>query len=291
MERPRIKPEFILVTGLSGAGKSQALNTLEDLGFFCVDNLPLELFRAFIQEILLKKNSDRSLAIGMDARDFRFFKSYDPLLKQLKKYRPELKTFFLTASETTLIRRFSETRRSHPLAKKGNLVQAIREEKKLSQTLKESAEHVIDTSYLNIHALRAVLENLVRSKGDPKKIPISFVSFGYRHGIPPHCDLVFDVRFLPNPYFVSKLKNLDGNHRSVQNFVLRRSETQKFSALVIRLLDFLVPQYIREGKSYLTVAFGCTGGKHRSVSLANYFKAYYGKKKLWVSVEHRDIHR
>jgi UPF0042 nucleotide-binding protein len=289
MEFARVK-SLILVTGLSGAGKSTSLAVLEDRGYFCVDNLPFELLDSFLNNELAQRQH-RRLAIHMDARDARFFRRQADFLPRLKKKIPQMKILFLTASDTVLLRRFSETRRRHPLAKGGHLKQAIVEERKLAEKFRNAADQVIDTSHMNVHALKAALETLFDGSRKRSRLPLGFVSFGYRYGIPPQCDLVLDVRFLPNPYFVPALKSLDGTHRKVQDFVLKRPETRRFIQKVEALLRFLIPQYRREGKSYLTVGFGCTGGKHRSVSLANYFKKEFEKRGWWVNVDHRDIHR
>ncbi|MFO1519373.1 MAG: RNase adapter RapZ [bacterium] len=290
MPPPKIK-SLILVTGLSGAGKSTALNVLEDFGYFCIDNLPIALLGSYLEQEARRKKPHTRLAIHMDARDEDFSQKFETLLPLLKKKVPALKILFLKAGETALLRRFSETRRRHPLAQEGNLLKAIRREKKIFEKLKPLSDHEIDTTAMSVHALKETLSNLVNSPRTPSKLPLSLVSFGYRHGIPAQCDLVFDVRFLPNPYFQPKLKALDGTHPKVQDFVIKRPETGRFIQKVTDLLNFLIPQYAREGKSYLTVAFGCTGGRHRSVSLADYFQKFFSKKGLWASVEHRDINK
>ncbi len=281
---------FILVTGLSGAGRSTALRILEDAGFYCMDNIPYSFFEYYLQKQFSKKQKV-PFAFGMDERSPNFFKELEKNLSYLRKKIPHLKILFLTSSELVLIRRFSETRRKHPLSKKGNLLAAIRKEKKLSESIRLLADYYIDTTYMNGALLKAALLNLLDRKQKPIKLPLSLLSFGYRYGIPPQCDLTFDVRFLPNPYFNPALKMLNGTNRKVQSFVLKRVETKKFIRHITQLLNFLIPQYAKEGKSYLTLAFGCTGGKHRSVSLAEYFKEYFEKKNFWVDLDHRDIYR
>jgi RNase adapter protein RapZ len=281
---------LILITGLSGAGKSTALAALEDMGYFCVDNLPLHLLNAFLKNELAQKTHPL-LAVHMDARDAGFFRRSVEFLPGLKKKIPRLQVLFLTASDAALLRRFSETRRRHPLTKRGDLRKAILDERRLAEPLRKEAHRIIDTTHMNVHALKAALEASFGSPRKRSRLPLGFVSFGYRYGIPPQCDLVLDVRFLPNPYFNPDMKSLDGTHRKVQDFVLKRPETRRFIQKVEALLRFLIPQYRREGKSYLTVGFGCTGGKHRSVSLVNYFKNSFEKKGWWVNVEHRDLHR
>src|SRR3990167_5268938 len=282
------KPLF-LVTGLSGAGKSSALSILEDFGFRCIDNLPLSLFDLYLQKEL-SENPKTPFAIGMDERTPDFFKQIEKILSSLRKKVPHLKILFLTASEAVLIRRFSETRHRHPLSDQGKLLSAIQKERKISKKIGGVADCLIDTTHMNQNMLRATLKNLIDKKSKSSKLPLSVISFGYRYGIPPQFDLVFDVRFLPNPYFNSALKLLDGTHKKVQNFVLKRKTTFTFIHHVMDLLTFLIPQYVKEGKSYLTIAFGCTGGKHRSVSLAHHFKNYFEKKGFWVDLDHRDLH-
>jgi len=288
---PSALKSFVLLTGLSGAGKSTAMAVLEDLGFFCIDNLPVSILESFLKMESLSKTPHSRLAIHMDARDFDFLKKHSKILSALKKKIPVLKVVFLTASEETLIRRFSETRRRHPLARGADLRRALKKERDKSEALKNSADVRIDTSHLSVHALRAAIENIFSSKKRSSKLPLSLVSFGYRYGLPAQCDLVLDVRFLPNPFFVPALKPLDGSRPNVRNFVLKRPETRRFLAKIQDLLKFLIPHYEREGKQHLTIGFGCTGGRHRSVALAHYFKGYFEKKGHWVHLEHRDVHK
>jgi UPF0042 nucleotide-binding protein len=284
-----VKP-WILVTGLSGSGKSSALHILEDNGFYCIDNLPFELLEAYLQKEVRKKKKT-PVAIDMDVRDADFLKKAEKDLPGLKKRFPQLKVLFLTASEEVLVRRFSQTRRRHPLTEHGNLLKALRLEKKRLKKILPLADAVIDTTPLTVHSLKVTLEHLIAGREKRSKLPLSLISFGFRHGIPAQADLVFDLRFLPNPYFEPSLKALDGNHRKVQDFIKNRAETRVFIKKTKDFLDFLIPRYVKEGKSYLTVALGCTGGKHRSVALANHFKDYFTRKGLWVNLEHRDLHK
>jgi len=281
---------LVLITGLSGSGKSTALRILEDNGFYCIDNLPFELLETYLQKEL-KKRKKVPLGVDMDARNADFFRQAERVLPSLKKRFPTLRVLYLKASEEAILRRFSQTRRRHPLSKHGSLVKAVRQEKKRFEKILPFADAVIDTSPLTVHSLKVTLEHWIAGPGKRAKLPLSLISFGYRHGIPAQADLVFDLRFLPNPYFQPSLKALDGNHRKVQDFVLNRAETRVFFKKTKDFLDFLIPRYVKEGKSYLTIALGCTGGKHRSVALANRFKDYFTRKGLWVSLEHRDLRK
>ncbi len=202
-----------------------------------------------------------------------------------------LKILYLTANETALLRRFSETRRPHPLFKGKSLIHTIRDERKRYEKIKELSDYVLDTTFMNVHVLKQTILQLLKIEHKKSRMTLSILSFGYRYGIPPQCDLVFDVRFLPNPYFQAALKDLNGTNVKVRNFVLKRPETKEFASHLKKLLDVLIPRYIQEGKSYLTIGFGCTGGKHRSVSLAEYFKSHFERKKHSVYLDHRDVYK
>ncbi|MBF0492308.1 MAG: RNase adapter RapZ [Deltaproteobacteria bacterium] len=281
---------LLLITGLSGAGKSTAMSFLEDWGYFCIDNLPTALVLPLLQKEFPKKKFSQ-LAIHMDARDPDFFSFFEEKIPLLKKEFPELKILFFSASESVLTRRFSETRHLHPLAKKGNLQAGIQKEIQFFEPIKQLADRIIDSSRLNVHELKKLLKQSLFVESQSKKIPIHLISFGFKFGLPSYSDLVFDLRFLPNPYFEKTLKNKDGTGKAVQHFVFSNSESQKMIRKLQGLFAFLSPRYSQEGKSYLTVAFGCTGGKHRSVSFVEYFKSFFHNKGHPVSLEHRDLER
>ncbi len=279
------------MTGVSGAGKSSALRSLEDMGFFCIDSLPIAFLSSYLAQEKSIRNKKFRLAIHIDSRDENFFKLFEKEIPKIRKKYPFLKILYLHAKEDMVIRRFSETRRPHPLAKGKNLVKAIQKENKMYEKIASMADFFLDTTHLNVHSLKQTLLEIFKSKKEIPRITLSVLSFGYRYGIPPACDLVLDVRFLPNPYFERALQKLTGVDKKVQNFVLKRKETKYFIQSIQKLLEILLPQYLKEGKSYLTIGFGCTGGKHRSVSLAEYFKKYFESKKYFVHLDHRDVYK
>jgi UPF0042 nucleotide-binding protein len=281
---------FIVVTGLSGAGKSHALRALEDLGYFCVDNLPVALIPAFADLVMGRRRMPRA-AVVVDVREGRELARFPPVFRRLKThYGPRIKLIFLEASDTTILRRFSETRRPHPLGSAQPVAVGVGHERQLLQPLRELAAQVIDTSRLTVHDLRRVV--MKAAAGTPRSAPllVNFVSFGFRSGTPPEADLVFDVRFLPNPHFVSALRPRSGKNRSVARYVLKAPAAARFLDLTTRLLRFLVPQYISEGKTYLTIGIGCTGGRHRSVAIAEALgRRLAGMAGTDVHVSHRDV--
>ena len=281
---------LLLITGLSGAGKSTAMSFLEDWGYFCIDNLPTALILPLLEKEFSKKKFNH-LAIHIDARDPDFFSFFEKEIPLLKKDYLELKILFLSASEPVLIRRFSETRHLHPLAKKGNLQAGMQREIELFEPIKRLADFIIDTSQFNVHQLKKTLKLALHTKNKTQKIPIHLISFGFKFGLPNHSDLVFDLRFLPNPYFEKKLKDKGGTHPLIKDFVLSKPDSQKLIRKLENLFTFLSPRYEKEGRSYLTLAFGCTGGRHRSVSFVEYFKNFFDSKGHGVSIEHRDLER
>ncbi len=281
--------KIVIISGLSGSGKSTAIKALEDVGFFCVDNLPVVLLPKFLE---LRTGSDSEiskLALVMDIREKDFVSTYSDVLDRLGKQGYRFEILFLEASEEMLLRRYSETRMHHPLAKGGSLLEAIHNEREQLEGLKGIADKVIDTSHYNVHELKAVILGHVVKAIQTGHVEVHLLSFGYKYGIPHDADLVIDVRFLPNPYFVPELKALDGTSPKVQTFVKRWDETQIFLKKYLDLLDYLIPLYEKEGKSYLTVAVGCTGGRHRSVVIADEIFEYLNKKTDHVSLVHRDI--
>jgi len=260
------------------------------MGFFCIDNLPIAFIHSYLSQEKSIRQAKFKLAIHIDSRDENFFSLFEAELAKIRKKFP-LKVLYMTAREDRLIRRFSETRRPHPMARGKGLLDAIQREKKKYEKIRPLADYVLDTTHLNVHSLRQTLNEIFQPRGSQPKISLSVLSFGYRYGIPPQCDLVMDVRFLPNPYFIPALKSLTGLDAKVRQYVLKRPETGPFAAQFKKMLEILLPKYLKEGKSYLTIAFGCTGGKHRSVSLAEYFKQYLEKKGYSVHLEHRDVHK
>jgi UPF0042 nucleotide-binding protein len=260
------KKQIVVITGMSGSGKSTAIRALEDAGFFCIDNLPVLLVPKLTD--LAGGGAIDRLALVIDAREGVFLKEAPRVLDEVRRAGHQLEVLFLDSSDDALIRRFSETRRRHPLAPEGSVEQGLKAEREVLRDLREMADQVIDSSALNVHDLKRMV--MGRFSPEPTTQPsLSLLSFGYRYGVPPQADLVFDVRFLPNPYFVPELKGLTGRNAKVAAYVLDRPETQQFIEKIVDLYAFLFPRYQKEGKAYLTIAFGCTGGKHRSVAIAH----------------------
>lgn len=257
---------IVVITGMSGSGKSTAIRALEDAGFFCIDNLPVLLLPKLTELAGLGSEAPR-LALVIDAREGVFLHEAPRIIDEVRRAGHQVEVLFLDSSDDALTRRFSETRRRHPLAPEGSVPEGIRRERKALQDLRQVADQVFDTSDFNVHDLKKLIQE--RFSPEPSNGPaISIVSFGYRYGVPPQADIVLDVRFLPNPYFVPEMKGLTGNHPQVARYVLDRPESQAFLEKVVDLCQFLFPRYQTEGKAYLTVALGCTGGKHRSVAIA-----------------------
>jgi len=281
--------KIIIISGLSGSGKSTALKALEDVGFFCVDNLPVVLLPKFL-ELRMGRASDISkLALIMDIREKSFLLTYSDVLESLGKQGYRFEILFLEASEEVLLRRYSQTRMQHPLAKGKRLFEAIRTEREQLKGLKRIADKVIDTSHYNVHELKAVILGHVLKVVHTGHLEVHILSFGFKYGIPHDADLVIDVRFLPNPYFVPELKGLDGTFPEVQAFVKKCDETQIFLKKYLDLLDYIIPLYEKEGKSYLTISVGCTGGRHRSIVIANEIFQHLKNKIDRVNLAHRDI--
>jgi UPF0042 nucleotide-binding protein len=256
---------IVIITGMSGSGKSTAIRALEDAGFFCIDNLPVLLLPKLTE--LAGSGQIERMALVVDVREGIFLKEAPRVLDEVRRAGHQVEVLFLDSSDDSLIRRFSETRRRHPLAPTGTVADGIAAEREELRDLRELADQVIDSSALNVHDLKRMVQ--ARFSPEPAAGPsLSVMSFGYRHGVPPQADLVLDVRFLPNPYFVPELKGLTGKNPKVAAYVLDREETQQFLEKVVDLCRFLFPRYQKEGKAYLTVALGCTGGKHRSVAIA-----------------------
>jgi UPF0042 nucleotide-binding protein len=282
---------IVVVTGLSGAGKSTATKALEDLGFFCIDNLPVTLLPKLL-ELVSHGTSDevQRLAIVVDAREGRFLDSTPAALEEVRREGHHLEVVFFDCADDALMRRFSETRRRHPLSPEGSVQEGIALERGMLTQLRALADQIVDTTRMNVHELRDVITAKFGGPGQDDKLNLTLLSFGFRNGIPPASDLVFDVRFLPNPYFVEGLKPHPGTDPRVAAWVLERTQTQEFLARLESLLQFLIPQYRAEGKSYLTVSIGCTGGRHRSVVLAEELgRRLTEKQRANVKITHRDV--
>ena len=274
----------IILTGLSGSGKTVALNAFEDSGFFCVDNLPSQLITTFVN-LCTKTPSLSKIAIGVDIRDRKFLTDFHGIIDSLRK-KIDLKILFLESTDETLIRRFKETRRPHPLGLK-DLKKAVLKEVELLEPIRKEADSIIDTSSLTPHQLRKHIIEAYLEKG-PKEMTIGLISFGYKYGVPSEVDLLFDVRFLPNPYFIKELKELTGTSPKVRKFVLEKDDTKEFLEKLYPLLDHVIPLYKKEGKSYLTIGIGCTGGQHRSPAIVQEIEKKLKKQKLKTTLTHRD---
>jgi UPF0042 nucleotide-binding protein len=281
---------FIVVTGLSGAGKSQAIHALEDLGYFCVDNLPVALIATFA-ELTARGEEQRRAAVVVDIREGRQLAEFPPIYRRLKRrLSPKPQLIFLEASDASLVQRYSETRRPHPLAPNRSAAEGLREERRRLEAIRRLADHIIDTSKLSVHELRRVVQTVAGGPRALSALAVNVVSFGFKAGVPPDADLVFDVRFLPNPHFVPRLRPQSGLDRPVARFVLDAAAAKQFVRRTNSLLRFLLPQYIEEGKHYLTVAIGCTGGQHRSVAVAEALaRGLRGVKGIELRVRHRDV--
>ena len=279
----------IIVTGLSGAGKSQAMNCLEDLGYYCVDNMPPMLIDSFINLTAEGSSNFEKAAFAIDVRIGDLFSDIEKSLDELAAKGIEYKILFLEASERVLIRRFNETRRKHPLSEGKNAVQGIRKERELMQPLRNRADYVIDTSNMKVARLWEEVKDLMTSGESEKTFVVNVFSFGYKRGVPLSADMIFDMRFISNPYYVKSLKPLTGNNKKVRDFVMRQDVTQEFLDKLEPMLDFLIPFYMKEGKYNLNLAFGCTGGHHRSVATANEVAERLRQKGRRVTLEHRDL--
>jgi UPF0042 nucleotide-binding protein len=283
------KPKIIIVTGLSGSGKSTALAALEDAGFYCVDNMPVLLLPDFLELPNVCEPGAVGFAFGMDLREKCFLGSYQAIFEDVRVRGFELEIIFLEADEKILLRRYSQTRRHHPVARGEGILDGIRAEQRLMAVLRKSAEYVLNTSQLNVHELKAAIKNIAKKLIKLAPMRIQVLSFGFKHGIPGDADLVIDVRFLVNPYFVPELKDLDGETEAVKRFVLKNDDARLFLSKYFDLVDYLIPLYEKEGKAYLTIAIGCTGGRHRSVAIARRLYEHVQTAGREVAITHRDI--
>ena len=289
---PRVSlhaPELVIITGMSGSGKASVLKAFEDLGYYCVDNLPVELIPRFA-EMALQSAEIRRTALVVDVREGSKLDQFPGILKAVRRMIPT-KVAFLEASDAVLLRRFSETRRPHPLGTNAPVNASLKAERRHLASIRALADFVIDTSKFNVHELRAHITERFREQTAQKSILVSSVSFGFRHGVPEDADLVFDVRFLPNPHFVPEFRPLTGRDPRVATYIRSFPQTQEFILRISDLLIYLLPHYIHEGKSYLTIAFGCTGGQHRSVMIAEEVGKRLHQAGYRVKVVHRDMPR
>jgi UPF0042 nucleotide-binding protein len=288
-----VKPlQLMIISGLSGSGKSTAMKALEDSGFYCIDNMPATLIPTFIE---LCQHSTRGLtkvAIVVDIRGKEFLEDFQKVVKDLRDKGHKMMILFLESADEVLIRRYSETRRSHPVEKERGLPlpEAVKKERGEMAFLREIADEVIDTSTLNVHQLRGIImEHLLPATA--QRMKVTLLSFGYSYGIPPEADIVMDVRLLPNPFFVRELRGLTGKDAAVRDYVLKQEETNTFLQRFSEMIEYLIPLYEKEGKAYLTIAIGCTGGKHRSVVISEYVAEILGQREQRVTVRHRDVER
>jgi len=282
---------FLIITGLSGSGKSGVTKCFEDLGYFCVDNLPAKLVPTFLQLCTKPGAEIPHVAMTMDIRERDFIHDFPAIFNDMKAQGYDFSILFLEASDEALTRRFSETRRPHPLAFDRPVLQGISEERDRLRPIREMADIIIDTSSLNIHELREHINKIYTPATEAKPLIISLISFGYKYGIPFNSDILFDVRFLPNPFFVQELKSKTGLDPAVQEYVLGNEEWKQFREKLADLLFFLLPRFVREGKSYLTLSIGCTGGKHRSVAIADYLEKLLKESGHMVRCKHRDLNK
>jgi len=282
-------PELVIITGMSGSGKASVLKAFEDLGYYCVDNLPIELIPRFA-ELTVRSRDSRRTALVVDVREGVKLGKLPEILKSVRRMIPT-KVVFLEASDAVLLRRFSETRRPHPLGMDAPVKSALKAERRHLGVIRRVADFVIDTSKFNVHELRAHINEVFHEQSPEKSILVSSVSFGFRNGVPEDADLVFDVRFLPNPHFVPEFRPLTGRHPRVAKYIRSFPQTQEFITRISDLLIYLLPHYIHEGKSYLTIAFGCTGGQHRSVMIAEDVGKDLRRAGYRVKIVHRDSPR
>ncbi|HEY1499578.1 MAG TPA: RNase adapter RapZ [Acidobacteriaceae bacterium] len=281
--------DLVILTGLSGSGKASALKAFEDLGFYAVDNMPVMLIPPFA-ELVEHSRDIRRAALVVDVREGQSLEKFPAILREIRRTLPTT-LLFLEASKAALLARYSETRRPHPLGREERVTRALQEERRLLEPIRNVADVVIDTTKFNVHELRGYIQNKFVRENDGKNLLISSTSFGYKNGVPLDADLVFDVRFLPNPHFVPEFRNLTGKDPKVANYVMGFPQTGEFLDRVTDMLLFLLPHYIREGKSYLTLAFGCTGGQHRSVMIAEEVAKRLSKHGYGVKGAHRDMPR
>jgi UPF0042 nucleotide-binding protein len=288
-EAPRPTAELIIITGLSGSGKGTVLKALEDLGYYSVDNLPIDLIPKFA-ELTRASRDNRAAAIVVDIREGESLRRFPEMYRKLSRKIPST-LVYLEADDQTIVRRFSETRRPHPLGTEHTVPVSIESERQMLAPIRALADHLIDTSKFTVHELRELVSGKFHGQRDAAKIMVNITSFGYRHGIPQESDLVFDVRFLPNPNYIPEFKHRSGRDPRVARYIRSFPQTVEFVDRISQLLIYLLPHYIREGKAYLTIAFGCTGGQHRSVMIADEIRKRLSKAGFKVKGTHRDLPR
>lgn len=284
---------FVIVTGMSGAGKITALKIFEDNGYYCVDNLPIDLIENFADIFFSQSEGKNKVAIGVDIRSGSNLERITEVLQNMKDKEQNYEILFLDCESNTLIKRFKETRRSHPMGDRDSVENEIGEERQKLDFLKKQADYIINTSNLLVKELRGEIEKIFVLNRDYRSLFVTIMSFGFKYGIPVDCDLVFDVRFLPNPYYVPELKKKTGNQKEVQDFVMNSKVTKEFLAKLLEMIHFLIPNYIEEGKNQLVIGIGCTGGHHRSVTIANelYNELNSSEATYGLRISHRDIDR
>lgn len=287
----RVRMRFVIVTGMSGGGKRTALKLLEDMGFYCVDNLPIPLLDKFCELITMPESDLQNVALGVDVRTGQNFEEMCTILDKYRQAGYIMNMLFMEASDRVILKRYKESRRLHPLAQGGRLEEGIRKERQILSTLRSRADYVIDTSNLLTRELKEELEKIFIHNVEYDNLMVNIISFGFKNGIPADADLIFDVRFLPNPFYVDELKTKTGNDPEVQEYVMGFPESRQFLDKLTDMIRFLIPCYVKEGKYQLLVAIGCTGGKHRSVTLANaLYNSLKDQGNYGLNIMHRDIH-
>ena len=281
---------FVIVTGMSGAGKLTAQKMLEDLGYYCVDNLPIPLISKFVELILEPNREITKVVLGIDVRADQSFDEVQQALDELKKKNFPYEILFMDSSDETLQKRYKESRRMHPLSPDGRVIDGIKKERAILKKIKSESDYVIDTSKLLTRELKAELENIFVNNENYNSLLVNILSFGFKHGIPSDVDLVFDVRFLPNPFYIEELKEKSGNDKEVREYVMSCPESRVFLDKLVDMLLFLIPNYVKEGKNQLVIGIGCTGGRHRSVTLANeLYEQLKDQGTFGIKIEHRDL--
>ena len=281
---------FVIVTGMSGGGKRTALKMLEDMGFYCVDNLPVALIEKFVELIVTPNSEITKVALGLDVRAGQSFEEVKHILENLRKNGYSFDMLFMEATDSVLLKRYKESRRMHPLSPEGRVEEGISKERKILEPIREISDYVIDTSRLLTRELKEELDRIFLKNEEYSSLMITVMSFGFKYGIPADADLVFDVRFLPNPFYIDELKHKTGEDKEVQDYVMSFPEAKEFSEKLTDMIRFLIPNYVKEGKYQLVIAVGCTGGKHRSVTLANeLYRRLKDHGEYGLTIIHRDI--
>lgn len=282
---------FVIVTGMSGGGKSTAMKMLEDAGFYCADNMPVALIEKFVELLTMPNCEIQKVALGLDVRADQSFDDVNRLVEKMRQSKYPFEVLFLEASDSVLLKRYKETRRLHPLSTDGDLMQGITREREVLTKIRDHADYVIDTTNLLTRELKAELDRIFVNNEKYNNLMINIVSFGFKHGIPQDADLVFDVRFLPNPFYIDELKHKTGLDKEVQDYVMNYPEAHEFLDKLSDMISFLIPNYVKEGKNQLVVAIGCTGGQHRSVTLAGeLYNCFKNQGDYGLTLRHRDVH-